>query len=353
MDSIYLPLHHGKAPYWLLSKMKKLAKPILTLIIDEFGEKELIKRLSDPIFFQSLSNVLGFDWNSSGSTTVLTGILKSVLNTEDFDIRIAGGKGENAIKTIQEIEIFSEQINLGSSKAEELVKASRLSAKIDNAVLQDGYSLYHHCIVFGKKDWVVIQQGMNPKLKLARRYHHFDKMSAEEPHSGIITQRFEKHVMDLTSKKSKNARETIVDIVNDGTYRFDFSKILSMKEYRESLIPKKVDWRILEKAYNLQPENFEDLVLIKGIGKSTIRALALIAELVYDTEYSKKDPAKFSFALGGKDGVPFPVNRHDYEKAIEFMESAIKQAELSDFEKRDMLKRLFKISLSRNKIHQV
>ncbi len=352
MDSIYLPLHHGKAPYWLLSKMKRLAKPVLSLIVDEFGERELIRRFSDPIFFQSLSNVLGFDWNSSGSTTVLTGVLKSVLNTGDFEIRVAGGKGENAIKTIQEIESFSEELNIAENKREELVRASRLSAKIDNAALQDGYSLYHHCMIFSRKEWVVVQQGMNEGLKLARRYHHSKKLQAEEPHSGIITQRFESSVMDLTSKKSRDARMTILDIVNDGTYRFDYSRVLSMRKYRDSLIPGRIDWKAIEKAYNLQPDNFEDLLLVRGVGKSAVRALALIAEIVYDADYSRKDPAKFSFALGGKDGVPFPVNRYDYERVIEFMESAVRQAELSDFEKKGMLKRLFRLSPSRSRIHQ-
>ena len=352
MDSIYLPLHHGKAPHWLLSRMKKLAKPLLLLIVDEFGEDELLKRLSDPVFFQCLSNVLGFDWNSSGSTTVLTGVLKSVLNTEDFDIRIAGGKGKNAVNTVNEIEILSEKSEIREKSLKEIVKASRLSAKIDSAALQDGYSLYHHCIIFTKKNWVVVQQGMNEDIGLARRYHHMGKISAEEPHSGIISQRFENSVMDLTSKKSRDARKTILDVVNDGTYRFDFSKILSMKAYRESMIPVRVDWKALEKAYNLQPENFEDFILIRGIGKSALRALALISELVYDTEYSKKDPAKFSFALGGKDGVPFPVDREAYDEVISFMESAVRQAEISDFERRGMLEKLFRSIPSRSKSHQ-
>ncbi len=352
MDSIYLPLHHGKAPYWLLSKMKRLARPLLMLIADEFGEEELVKRLSDPIFFQSLSNVLGFDWNSSGSTTVLTGVLKSVLNTEDFDLRIAGGKGENAVKTVSEIEKLSEQISLSSRKAEELVRTSRLAAKIDSVALQDGYSLYHHCIIFSRDAWTVVQQGMNDELRLARRYHHHGRTSAERPHSGIMTQRFEHEVMDLTAMESRDARKIIVDVVNDGTYRFDYTKVLSMRRYRESLIPKRVDWNALEKAYNLQPENFEELLLIRGLGKSAVRALALIAELVYDAEYSRKDPAKFSFALGGKDGVPFPVNRYDYERVIKFIESAVRQAELSDFERKTMLRRLFRISPYRSKTHQ-
>ena len=352
MKSIYLPLHYGKAPYWLLNKMRRLAKPIISLIIDEHGEREFLRRMSDPIFFQSFSNVLGFDWNSSGSTTVLIGVLKSVLNSEDFDIRIAGGKGEKAVKTIEEIENLSKDLSLTEKRIEELIRASRLSAKVDTAALQDGYSLYHHSILFSRRDWVVIQQGMNGNARLARRYHISGKLRVEEPHSGIISERFEKSVMDLTSKESREARETILDIVNDGTYRIEYSKILSMREYRESLIPVKVNWGALEKAYNLQPESFEELLLVRGLGKGTLRALALISELIYDSEYSKKDPAKFSFALGGKDGVPYPVNPAEYEKVIDFMESAVRQSELSDYEKKDVLKRLFKISPFRSKNHQ-
>ena len=136
--SIYLPLHNGKAPYWLLNRMKRLAKPIIALIIEEYGEKEFFNRISNPIFFQSLSNVLGFDWNSSGSTTVLTGVLKSVLNTDDFNIRIAGGKGSNALKTPEEIRSFSDEIGLRSDDAEKLVKVSRIAAKVDNSAIQDG-----------------------------------------------------------------------------------------------------------------------------------------------------------------------------------------------------------------------
>lgn len=349
MGSIYLPLHHGKAPYWLLNRMKKLARPIIQLIIQEFGEKEFFRRIADPIFFQSLSNVLGFDWNSSGSTTVLTGVLKSVLNTEEFDIRIAGGKGENAIKTVEDIKRYSDELGMGEKRRDTLIRVSRLSAKIDNVALQDGYSLYHHAVIFSRKRWAVIQQGMNEDVRLARRYHHLGEIRVEEPHSGIITQRFESSVIDLTSRHSREARKTILDVINDGTYRFDYTRMLSMVPYRESLVPRKIDWKALEKAYSLQPSNFEDLLLVKGLGKAALRALALIAELVYDTDYSKKDPAKFSFALGGKDGVPFPVNPRVYDQVIEFMESAVRQAELSDFEKKAMLERLTKISPSRSR----
>jgi len=344
MKSMYLPLHDGKAPYWLLSRMRKLAKPIVTLIIEEFGEREFFERISDPIFFQSLSNVLGFDWNSSGSTTVLIGVLKSVLNTEEFEIRVAGGKGANALKTPEEIITFADELDV---EAEKLITASRLTAKIDNSALQDGYDIYHHAIIFSKRYWTVIQQGMNTQLRMARRYHwdvYSSKPEVENPHSGIIAVRREKEVINLTSDKSRDAREVMLDIVKDGTFRRDYSKLISIVRFRDGIsVPKRIDWKAIETAYELQPERFEDLLLIKGVGKGTLRALALIADLIYNTEYDKQDPAKYCFALGGKDGVPFPVNRRIYDEVIEFMRSVIEQSRLGDFEKKKLLLKLAKL----------
>ncbi|AEA46950.1 DUF763 domain-containing protein [Archaeoglobus veneficus] len=342
--SIYLPLHYGKAPPWLLGRMKKLAKPIITLIIDEFGEEEFFERLSDPIFFQSFSNVLGFDWNSSGTTTVLTGVLKSVLNTPDFDIRVAGGKGKEGLKTPEHIVKFADELGIGN-KAEELIEVSRLTAKVDGVALQDGYDIYHHALIFSRKHCVVIQQGMNEHNRLARRYHwkpsDFSAVSAEEPHSGIIAVRRENAVMNLVARDSRENRETILDVVRDGTFRRDYSKLLSIVRYRESVsVPRRIDWKAIERAYNLQPERFERLLLVRGVGKGAIRALALIADIIYNAEYSTQDPAKYCFAVGGKDGVPFPVDRQSYDEVIEFMRDAIKQAELGNYEKLAALKRL-------------
>ena len=354
MKSMYLPLHNGKAPYWLLGRMKKLAKPIITLIIEEFGEKEFFKRISDPIFFQSFSNVLGFDWNSSGSTTVLIGVLKSVLNTEDFEIRIAGGKGINALKTPDEIKKFSEELDVD---AEKLITASRLTAKIDNSALQDGYDIYHHAVIFSKRYWTAIQQGMNPSLKMARRYHwdvHTSNPAIENPHSGIMAVRLENSVINLTSGKSRDARKTILDVVRDRGFRRDYSKLLSIVRYKDGIsVPRKIDWSAVERAYELQPERFEDLLLVRGIGKGTIRALALIADLIYNTEYDKQDPAKYCFAVGGKDGVPFPVSRRVYDEVIEFMRSVIEQSRLGDFEKKQILLKLQNLlTISRTKVRE-
>jgi len=341
MKEIYLPLHHGKAPYWLLNRMKKLAKPVVKLIIMEYGEKAFLERLSSPIFFQSLSNVLGFDWNSSGVTTVLTGVLKAVLNNEEFEIRVAGGKGKNALRTPEEIMKLSDEIG---ADGKTLVDFSRLAAKADSAALIDGYSLYHHAVIFTPKYFTVIQQGMNESERLARRYHwnvYSSVPELENVHDGIITERREKEVINMLSELSRDAKKVCVDIVRDGSFRKDYEKLVSVSRWRKGLmVPKKIDWKVIERAYNLQPDRFEDMLLIRGFGKETVRALALIAEIIYNTEYDKTDPAKYCFAVGGKDGVPFPVRKDIYDEVIEFMRETVKQAEIGDFEKKKILERL-------------
>ncbi len=334
MSEIYLPLHDGKAPYWLLNRMKKLAGQIVKAILIEYGELEFLKRISNPIFFQSFSNVLGFDWNSSGATTVLTGVLKSVLNTPEFEIRVAGGKGENALKTPEEVIGLAEEIG---ANAEKIVEFSRLSAKVDNCALIDGYSLYHHAVFFTRRHFTVVQQGMNVEVKMARRYHWnvFEQVpEVEEVHRGIISQRIEKEVVNMVSRKSKDSRKLAVDLINDGSFRRDYEKLISIsKRGKAFYVPRKINWKALEKAYNLQISSFEDLLLMRGIGKETIRALALISDLIYNVEYDKQDPAKYCFALGGKDGVPFPVRKDVYDEVIDFMGEVLKQTQLRDFDR--------------------
>ncbi len=346
--SIYLPLHHGKAPYWLLSRMKKLALPIVRIIIEEFGERELFERMSDPVFFQSFSNVLGFDWNSSGSTTVLTGVLKSILNDPNsgVDVRVAGGKGKEGLKTPEHVEKFADELGLTSSRVEELKTLSRFAAKVDSSALQDGYDVYHHCLIFSKKHYLVIQQGMNPATRMARRYHWMSdfEMRCEEPHSGIAAERKENCIIDLTSRKSRENRETALDVVRDGNFKRDYRRLLGIVRYRDGIsVPRRIDWKAVEKAYELQPSNFEELLLVRGVGRGTLRALALVADLIYNREYSREDPVKYCFAVGGKDGVPFPVDRQSYDETIEFLREAVKQAELGDFERLNALKNLQKL----------
>ncbi len=360
--SIYLPLHYGKAPHWLLTRMRKLSKLIIEVIVEEFGEKEFFYRISNPIFFQSFSNVLGFDWNSSGVTTVMTGVLKSVLNNPDSTIRVAGGKGRHARSAPEHIKTLSKDLDLDEKRIDRLILSSKLSAKIDNNAIQDGYDIYHHAVIFSERYFTVIQQGMSEENRLARRYHFApSKFNDDLNHSGIVAERKEREVINLESKKSKECKKAILDLIKTPNsikrdiremclisvkkVRFKHTQktlqtTLNGEEYQEYLVPWRVNWKAIERAYNLEIDNFHELLLVDGMGKSTLRALALIADLIYNAEYDKQDPAKYSFALGGKDGVPFPVNVRVYDEVIGFLREVIEQTTIDRFEKAKILRSL-------------
>lgn len=350
-----LPLHTGHCPPWLFKKMKKLAKTISDMIIYEYGQKEYLKRLSDPYFFQSLGCVLGFDWHSSGLTTTVCGALKESIIPEEHGIFVAGGKGRASHKSPEEI--TKPGFSLTDNKIESLKYASKLSAKVDNSLVQDNYNLYHHVFIFSEKgEWTTIQQGMNPENRYARRYHWLSGTPGfiEEPHTGISCDRKEKSVLDLTSKKSRDTRKTILDLINDNPEHIkklflpknqsslsDFSqKKLDMPASHH--IPKLNNSSIstLKKAYELQPKDYEELVRLKGMGPKTMRALALVSDLVYGSESSWKDPAKYSFAHGGKDGIPYPVNKSTYKKSMETLKDAVQQAKIKRKDKLEALKKL-------------
>ncbi len=367
-----LPLHGGKAPKWLIDRMKKLSKPIIKLIIDEHGLNVLMERLSDPHWLQSLSCALGYDWDSSGSSTVVTAVLRDTLDPEEFGLAVAGGKGRKAVQVQKDIVEKGEKLGLTSSKIDEIKYASRMSAKVDNAALQDGYHLYHHTIFFDERSrWVVVQQGLNPRERKARRYHWLSsrlKSFVEEPHSAITTEKLEKVVIDLTAKESRECREISVDLVNEEPKKLIelFLKVKNQFKHQETLekwiggkeilkpvnmlkginylsMPRRINWEAVKETYELQPRKFQGLLEVKGIGPATIRALALISALIYGEPPSWRDPAKFSFAHGGKDGVPYPVPRKLYDKSIKFLEEAVREATIEDEEKRKALVRLSKL----------
>lgn len=357
-----LPLHYGKAPYWLIVRMRKLADQITTLIIDEYGQDELLRRLANPFWFQALSCVLGYDWHSSGTTTVTTAVLKKVLSPEEHGLGVAGGKGRFSRKAPQEIEKISEVFNLSTQKMEKLKYASRMSAKVDNTAIQSGYPLYHHAFFFSEKGkWIIIQQGMNVQDGTARRYHWIsDKVKSfvEEPHSAICCDVKKENVLNMTARKSKESRKVCVDLINEGVrrvkkdllslrpfYQKSLREFLPSKSKKDFLVhvlkmPKNVNWNALKKAYDFQPKNYEELIGIKGIGPSTVRGLALVSEIIYGSSPSWRDPVRFSFAYGGKDRVPRPVDRKAMDESIKFLDEVIKEAELKKKEKLQALKRL-------------
>ncbi len=335
-----------------------MASALCEVIVDEFGTLELLRRIADPVWFQALSNVLGYDWDSSGSTTVTCGVLRSVLNFEKHNMIAAGGKGLASIKTPNQLRVL-EDYGLDGLRLGDL---SRSIAKVDNAAVQDGYQLYQHVFfVDSEENWAVVQQGMDSKSNDARRYHWLceDVNSfIEEPHSGMISGQIKKSTLDLTHKESDDCRKTTLDVVKEEPLRirrmFD-----DIKAYGEStlipwledngdsfalpsykVVPRRMDWNAVRRAYMAQPSGYEELLFMDGIGPATIRGLSLISEIIYGSAPSWSDPVRMTFAFGGKDGVPFPVPRKAYDEAIAFMEQAINDAKVGRKEKVMGLKRL-------------
>lgn len=346
----FLPLHYGKTPLWLFERMKKLSREIITVIVEEYGAEEFLRRISDPFWFQSFGCVLGFDWHSSGVTTTVCGAIKEGLKgtEKDLGIFVCGGKGGISRNTPEEISRFSEKFSIRD--AEKLIYASKLSAKVDNVAVQDGYQLYHHTFIFTKNSfWTVIQQGMNLERRYARRYHWLSEEVKDfvvEPHKAICCD-LKQTTLNMTAKESEETRILSVSLSKEKPEKVikEFQKIqelnlpahhpVSLKEIKKENLKK-----ILIKTYEENPQNFEKLLSIYGVGPKTIRALALISELIYGTKLSWEDPAKYSFAHGGKDGYPYPVDRKEYDKSIEILKEAILKAKLGNREKLEAIRRL-------------
>ena len=358
-----LPLHGGRAPKWLFNRMVKLSQGIIDVILLEYGKDEFIKRISDPFWFQSLSCVLGYDWHSSGCTTVTCGALKEALKPEEYGIAIAGGKGKTSRKTPQQIEEIGETFNFSDSKIKELQYSSRMSAKIDNTAIQDGHNLYHHVFLFTEQGkWAVIQQGMNSDTNYARRYHWSSDAFNEflcDPHNAIIGEKTEDNVLNMTSKDSISCQKTCVDlvcdhprhIINDWASLTRVGNQTVLDEWNGSNntnkniicldMPRSINWNKLRELYDFQPKNYEQLIEMRGVGPNTVRGLALISDLIYGDRPSWLDPVeKYSFAFGGKDGIPRPVDRKAMDESTKIIKQGLQQAKIGDKEKLRAIKRL-------------
>jgi hypothetical protein len=348
-----LPLHYGKCPKWLFGRMVKLSSQISKLIIQEFGKEEFLKRISNPFFFQALACCVGMDFHSSGTTTTLTGALKEGLNKENLGVKILGGKGSASRKTPEEIEKVGEEFNLSTRKIEELKYASKMVAKVDNSLIQAGYQIYHHSF-FVTEDgkWAVVQQGMNVVNKLARRYHWLSfsfNSFVVEPHAAIVGFKEEK-VLNMVAKESEEARKASVDIVKEDVRKFKkyFSSPYSLYKFLKMPVEHTFDVKVYQKLLDLHefdPKNYEELVAFEGVGPKTVRALALIAKLVYGKEASWIDPVKYTFAHGGKDRIPYPVDRKTYDESIRTLKEILEKAEIERKEKLEALKRLAELEL--------
>ncbi|HEX2966038.1 MAG TPA: DUF763 domain-containing protein [Syntrophorhabdaceae bacterium] len=346
-----LPLHGGKAPAWLFMKMKRLSAALIEIILLEFGPEELLRRLADPYWFQAMGCVVGFDWHSSGVTTTLCGALKEglALLGDDAPIAICGGKAKRAIQTPQDIASYGEKWGIDTS---DFVSLSKLCAKIDNTAIQDGYNLYHHTFIFTKSgEWAIIQQGMNGEKKDARRYQWLSRDNLDlfsDPHSGITCDH-RTHVINYAAAQSEAARASTLDFVkaNPDTMAKAWDQVALSMPKRHQVSGDDYNSKRLHKMfrsiYETAPETFKDLIEIKGVGPRTMSALALVSELVYNTPPSFDDPARFSFAHGGKDGYPFPVDKKTYEHSIDFIKSCVDKAKLGDKDKIDAFRRLSRL----------
>ncbi len=333
-----LPLHYGRTPRWLFKRMTKLSKAISEIIIFEYGKNEFLRRISEPFWFQAFACVLGYDWHSSGTTTVTLGALKESLKSGELGIVVLGGKGKSSRKTPEEIEKLDEIFSLSFKKIEKLKLVSRLIAKIDNSALQDGFQLYHHSFIVSENGkWCVIQQGMNPRIHYARRYHWLSekvKSFVNEPHLAICCD-YKGKALNMVAKESRECRKASIDLIKDNPMHLKKYLILDKKHEIDLK-----NFRGLMNAYEFQPRSYEDLLLVNGMGPKSIRALALLSELIYGAEPSWRDPVKFSFAHGGKDGHPYPVNKKVYDKSIEILKDAIENAKIGKKDKLKALKRL-------------
>lgn len=344
-----LPLHYGKAPSWLFQRMRSLSREISLFIIDEYGPEEMLRRLSDPFWFQAFGCVLGFDWHSSGVTTTVCGALKEGLKDieRELGFYIAGGKGKTSRKTPLEIEEICHDTSMDGSF---LIYASRMSAKVDSSALQDGYQIYHHTFFFTRSgQWAVVQQGMNEESRYARRYHWLSEGVRDfvcEPHWAVCCDQ-RKECLNLVAQESEKTRQAITRLSHE---RPEFL-LSESKKIKELYLPKEhpvpmEEFRLerLEKSftqiYEHTPGNFEQLLGLQGVGSKSLRALSLISELIYGVKPSFEDPARFSFAHGGKDGHPYPVDRKVYDQSIEVLKKAIERAKVGDREKMEAIRRL-------------
>lgn len=344
-----LPLHGGKAPRWLFEKMKRLAREIVCHVVAEEGSEAVLQKLSDPFWFQAFGCILGFDWHSSGVTTTTCGALKEGIKglEHDLDFYAAGGKGKVSRRTPQEIEATCEKTG---NDAPFLIKASRLSAKVDSSAVQDGFQIYHHAFFFtGKGRWCVVQQGMNDAAGMARRYHWLGDRNTDfvnEPHAAVCCDHRGK-ALNFVARESKISRSRVTELAAQPE-----KEVENILQRRPELIMPRRHWvrsedinphylhKILLKTYEQAPQDFESLLGIRGVGPKTLRALALTAELIYGTKTSVRDPARFSFAHGGKDGTPFPVDRENYDTTIDFLHKALNYSKLERSEKITAFKRL-------------
>jgi hypothetical protein len=341
-----LPLHGGRVPLWLAERMEKLGTAITESIVAEYGAGAFLSRLSNPFWFQALGCVMGMDWHSSGITTSVLGALKRGVNprAKELGIYFCGGRGKQSRKTPAELLGIAEARGLDGT---ELVRTSRLTAKIDNNAIGDGFQIYlHSFVVTAEGDWAVVQQGLNDTTGLARRYHWHSASVRDftsEPHTGIIG-RNEGEILNLVDHRARPAQDTLLEIAGTSPEKtLTALQKLTMPLHHDVRV-ENVDSRrlgaVLATSYDRQLRDFASLLLVENLGPRTLQTLALIAEVVHGVPSRFRDPARFSFALGGKDRHPFPVPLKTYDESLAFLRRALNSAKLGHTEKLEGFKRL-------------
>src|SRR4051812_36591836 len=341
-----LPLHGGRVPPWLAERMTKLGTAISESVLYHYGPSELLTRLSDPFWFQALGSVMGMDWHSSGITTSVLGALKRGLNprSHELGVYICGGRGKHSRKTPSELLEISGRLGL---PGDELVRASRLTAKVDNNAIADGFQLYlHSFILTSAGEWAVVQQGMNNSNAMARRYHWHSatvRDFTDEPHTAILGEN-QGTIMNLVDHRAQPAQSAMLNTVHEKPEvilnEARHLKLPAHHDVREADVDLKRLGAVLAVAYERDLRDFASLLLVENLGPRTLQSLAFVAEVVHETTSRFDDPAMFSFALGGKDRHPFPVPLKTYDESISVLRRAVDAAKLGDEDKIEGMRRL-------------
>ncbi len=341
-----LPLHYGRVPPWLAERMTKLGGAITESIVLEFGKAEVLRRLSDPLWFQAFGCVLGMDWHSSGITTSVMGALKRAVNprSKELGIYICGGRGKHSRQTPTELQKVALQTGLNGDS---LVKSSRLAAKVDNTAIQDGFQLYlHNFIVTNEGEWTIVQQGMNDASGMARRYHwHSQQFQSyfNSPHAGVTGEN-QGLILNLAHAEAGTTRNGIVKLAEESPDKMmiEARKIIMPRhhEVRASDVNMKRLGAILTIAHEKELRDFESLLLLEGVGPRAIQSLTLVSEVIYGTPSRFTDPARFSFAHGGKDGHPFPVPLKVYDETISVLKTSVEKAKIGSTDKKKAIQQL-------------
>jgi hypothetical protein len=341
-----LPLHGGRVPQWLAERMTELGTAIVEAILQQYGHSEFLSRLADPFWFQALGSVMGMDWHSSGITTSVMGALKRGLapRADELGIYICGGRGRHSRNTPNELRAIAERKSLDG---EALVQTSRLTARIDNNAIADGFQIYLHSFVLSAQgEWTVVQQGMNEASKMARRYHWHSTSVRDftsAPHTGIVGEH-QGTIMNLVDANATGARKALIEIAQQ-------NPDVTLQTVRKLTVPGRHEVRaedvdlkrlgsVLALAYEREFRDFASLLLLETLGPRTLQSLALIAEVVHGTPTRFSDPARFSFALGGKDRHPFPVPLKTYDESIAVLRTSLDAAKVGDKDKLDGFRRL-------------